>query len=467
MKVHLKKDNSGAAMLTVVIAILFIVALGVALLSASYVGYAVTLTQEKSKANLYDAEAAMDDIRTGIHNAASNALADAYTDTLREYAKDNTLDPQTVFANKFVNNLLTAKYGLVAQNAASGTYSAKALAAFADGTKASTLTVKSISAADASAGSGEIVCTPVYDAKNSVAYTSFTLKNVKLVFIDKKNYETDISTDICISVPSFKISASTPHTAKEYSIIANAGLSAGAASQITGNVFAGGIDVSTGGAALTFTGGDVISSGDVAVGKLARKYVADGLDDRFQPDDPRYGGKAAEQRHVRHRPADMPKRQIGGGDGAQPFGTVRRDEIGQPEIREALAGIDQDVAVRLQSGEDIDLMQQRRILDDQCVGRHDRLAQADFPVSDTTERHHRRAGTLRTETGKGLRMPPFLEGGDRQHLGGGNHALTAASVYSHLEHCLLLLFQGYVSCRPLRRYSGNPVLRNVNLCFTM
>ena len=267
MKVHLKKDNSGAAMLTVVIAILFIVALGVALLSASYLGYAVTLTQEKSKANLYDAEAAMDDIRTGVHNAASNALADAYTDTLREYAKDNTLDPQTVFANKFVNNLLTAKYGLVAQNAASGTYSAKALAAFADGTKASTLTVYSISAADASAGSGEIVCTPVYDAKNFVAYTSFTLKNVKLVFIDKKNYETDISTDICISVPSFKISASTPHTAKEYSIIANAGLSAGAASTIKGNVFAGGIDVSTGGAALTFTGGDVISSGDVAVGK--------------------------------------------------------------------------------------------------------------------------------------------------------------------------------------------------------
>jgi hypothetical protein len=85
-------------------------------------------------------------------------------------------------------------------------------------------------------------------------------------------------------------------------------------------------------------------------------------------------------------------------------------------------------------------MQQGRVLDDQGVGFHDRLAQADLLVGDAAEGHHRRAGALGTETGEGLRVAALLEGRDGQHLGRRDDALTAAAVYSNLEHDSPLVF---------------------------
>ena len=79
-------------------------------------------------------------------------------------------------------------------------------------------------------------------------------------------------------------------------------------------------------------------------------------------------------------------------------------------------------------------MQQRRVLDDQHVGREDRLAQADLVIVDAAEGDHRRAGALRAEARKRLRMAALLERGDRQHLGGGDDALAAAAVNSDLQH---------------------------------
>jgi hypothetical protein len=38
--------------------------------------------------------------------------------------------------------------------------------------------------------------------------------------------------------------------------------------------------------------------------------------DRFELDDARDGGEAAEQRHIRHRPADVLAAEVGGGHGA-------------------------------------------------------------------------------------------------------------------------------------------------------
>ena len=78
-------------------------------------------------------------------------------------------------------------------------------------------------------------------------------------------------------------------------------------------------------------------------------------------------------------------------------------------------------------------MQQRRVLDDQRVGLGDRLAGADRRVAEAAEGDDRRAGPLRAEAGKRLRVPPLVEGGDREQLGGGHHPLAAAAVDAHLE----------------------------------
>ena len=63
-------------------------------------------------------------------------------------------------------------------------------------------------------------------------------------------------------------------------------------------------------------------------------------------------------------------------------GTVSRrscrkplDELAEAELGEAVHGVDEEVAVRLEAGEEVDLVQQRGILDDQRVGLGDRLSE--------------------------------------------------------------------------------------------
>jgi hypothetical protein len=81
-------------------------------------------------------------------------------------------------------------------------------------------------------------------------------------------------------------------------------------------------------------------------------------------------------------------------------------------------------------------MEQRRVLDDQRVGLHDRLAQPDPLVVEPAESDHRRARSLRAEARERLREPAFAECRNGQHLGRGHYALAAASAYADLEHRL-------------------------------
>jgi hypothetical protein len=97
-------------------------------------------------------------------------------------------------------------------------------------------------------------------------------------------------------------------------------------------------------------------------------------------------------------------------------------------------GIEQDVTACGQALEQVDLLQQRRILDDQSVGLQHRLADADLLIVDAAERHDRRAHPFRSEAGKRLGVFPFEKRGNRQHFGAGNHTLAAAPVNAALEN---------------------------------
>ena len=92
------------------------------------------------------------------------------------------------------------------------------------------------------------------------------------------------------------------------------------------------------------------------------------------------------------------------------------------------------IAAGPQAGEHVDLVQQRRVLDDERVGLEDRLADADLLVIDPAERDDGRAGALRAEARERLGVLPLAERGDREHLRGGHYALAAAPVDAYLEH---------------------------------
>jgi hypothetical protein len=92
-------------------------------------------------------------------------------------------------------------------------------------------------------------------------------------------------------------------------------------------------------------------------------------------------------------------------------------------------GVDQNERCR-----EIDRVQQRRVLDDECVGINDRLAGADLAVVDAAEGHHRRARALGPEEREGLSVEAIAEGGDGQELGGGHDPLAAPAVKANLVH---------------------------------
>ena len=110
------------------------------------------------------------------------------------------------------------------------------------------------------------------------------------------------------------------------------------------------------------------------------------------------------------------------------------DELAQAELAEAMGGVDEHVAVTSEPGEQVRLVEQRRVLDDQRVRLGDRLVGPDRLVIDPAERHHRRAHPLRAEARERLRVPVLAERGRGQQLGGGDHALAASPVKPHLEH---------------------------------
>ena len=259
-KLFLKKDNSGAAMLTVVIAILFIVALGVALLTASYMGFAVTLAQKNGQANFYNANAAMDDVRAYIHTQASDALASAYTETLKNYAvnsKTDSYDVQADFSQKFVAALQKSGTGLMTGSGSTYYVNLTALQNQLSAPQGGTV---SLTAADG----GPVTLSSTGSGSN-LTYTAVSLKGLSLSYTNAKNFQDTVSTDIAINVPSFNVTSSVPHSLKEFSIVANTALDATATgASVAGNVYAGKVGVS-GGGNITFSSGDLLCGGDIAV----------------------------------------------------------------------------------------------------------------------------------------------------------------------------------------------------------
>ena len=124
-----------------------------------------------------------------------------------------------------------------------------------------------------------------------------------------------------------------------------------------------------------------------------------------------------------------------------PAGTVSRRSWRKPSTNSPRPSSSKLLAVLIRmkpSGrrpaEQVDLVQQRRVLDDQRVGLDDRFAHADLAIVDAAEGDHRRADALGAEAREGLRVAALVERGDRQHLRRGDDTLAAAAVDAYLKH---------------------------------
>jgi thiol-disulfide isomerase/thioredoxin len=132
--------------------------------------------------------------------------------------------------------------------------------------------------------------------------------------------------------------------------------------------------------------------------------------------------------------------QLTGGNGEQMIGLETLGEFTKAQLVKSLGGVDEDVAILFQTTENVHLVQQRGVLNDECIGLHDGLAQPDLFVVHPAKCHYGRTGSLGTKTGEGLRMAPPLESRDGEHFGAGYNALPSTPVYAYLEHAIPLFF---------------------------
>ena len=88
--------------------------------------------------------------------------------------------------------------------------------------------------------------------------------------------------------------------------------------------------------------------------------------------------------------------------------------------------------------EDVDAVEQRRVLNDDGVGFDDRLVQSDGSHVDPAEGHDGCPAALGAEARERLRVLALEERRDAQELGRRDRALSSAPVDANLEHHLSL-----------------------------
>jgi hypothetical protein len=111
-----------------------------------------------------------------------------------------------------------------------------------------------------------------------------------------------------------------------------------------------------------------------------------------------------------------------------------------------------------ETAEDIDLVQQGRVLNDDGVRLHDRFAQANLTVIHAAKSHHRRTGALRAKTGKSLGMAPPQKRSDGHHLCSRDDPLAAAPVNANLKHGVLLKCCRVKQAKCLRPFSTSRII---------
>lgn len=264
-----QEGNSGSALVTVIVSMVFIIALGTSLLFAAYASFSIQLAQRSDKVNFYRAETVMDEVRLGVQTLLSDSMASAYTALMVQpnYLELAPAAVQTAFANGIVteldNNKTPNYFDLDPTSGELIAYDPEALITFVSAAQAANTKIT---------GTGAVIC--VYDDNDTLV--SFSLKGVSVQYISN-GFESNITSDITVTLPDFYTSATLSTAVNNYAIIANNALihetdsDAFADVTIDGSVFvgSGGIDLGGNGYKLTFKNCNLINKGLISLSDSA------------------------------------------------------------------------------------------------------------------------------------------------------------------------------------------------------
>lgn len=237
------KDNSGMALVTVIVAIGFVAALVSVLMLTTLVNFKMKNVNERSKDTFYSAEQAIDEINIGLQQVVSESLSEAYMEIMNNYQNDE-IDK---------NQLLTTKYyeaiwdRLEVADKGNGYYDVNKLEEMLKPT-----TRWHTVGTD---GYGAIVVGVVTEGTDTkeekygemITYqkSGVVLKNVKVYYKDQMGFVSVIQTDIKLNYPNFDFAQSSEvPTIAKYAFVADNGAEIKSKDNValSGNIYANQIE---------------------------------------------------------------------------------------------------------------------------------------------------------------------------------------------------------------------------------
>lgn len=185
-----KLNNTGSAIVTVIVVVTFISILATTILYMSGMNFFMKMTDLRTKESFYDGEMALEEIKAALMAEASKACEAAYTKVAINYAATDSATRYSLFQNEFLN-ALEKNWQAKTQNPANpdAPFSYEiVLQKLVDEKYRSGI---SVDASILNAGSLEI------HRDEGYAF----VRGVKLQYTDADGYTTVISTDYLIMVP--------------------------------------------------------------------------------------------------------------------------------------------------------------------------------------------------------------------------------------------------------------------------
>lgn len=189
-----RNDNQGSTIVLVIVVMSFIMVLAMLLMSVTLVNFRMKQTNLSSQKNFYTAESALDEIRTGLTEDVSLAVAEAYALTMEQYSFKNETERKQLFLSHFQDKLkevLAWDDAVGSSRVTPGRYSLKRLSGMFRETAYNDVT---------KTGARLLTVDNVENTLNIEA-KAVVLKNVRVSYLDSRDYMTQIQTDICLTVP--------------------------------------------------------------------------------------------------------------------------------------------------------------------------------------------------------------------------------------------------------------------------
>lgn len=110
----IRKNNSGMALVSIIVVIGFIAALVSIVLTTTLVNFKMRAVNERSKDNFYSAEQALDEVNIGLQRFVSDSMSEAYLEVMESYSEyavsESMTEAEKLAINDKRNELLKVRY---------------------------------------------------------------------------------------------------------------------------------------------------------------------------------------------------------------------------------------------------------------------------------------------------------------------------------------------------------------------